>query len=74
MSEIIGSILAYLFLAPYINDNIMASLYAIIAGIMLHISIYELIPTAYKESTFKPVLKCFLSGFFIMVISRLLLP
>lgn len=73
MSEIIGSILAYLFLAPYINDNIMACLYAIIAGIMLHISIYELIPGAYKESTFKPVLKYFLLGFIIMITSHLLM-
>lgn len=73
MSEVLGSILAYLFLAPLINDHIMAALYAIIAGIMIHISVYELIPGAYKESTLKNVLKYFLIGFGVMVLSHLLM-
>ena len=73
MSEIVGSILAYLFLAPYINDNIMACLYAVIAGIMLHISVYELIPGAYKESTLKTVLKYFLIGSCVMLLSHMLI-
>ena len=60
MSEVVGSILAYLFLAPFINDHIMAALYAIIAGIMIHISVYELIPGAYKDSVLKKVLKYFI--------------
>ena len=73
MSEVIGSIMAYLFLAPLINEHIMASLYAIIAGIMIHISVYELIPVVYKESTLKNVLKYFLLGIMIMIISHLLM-
>lgn len=73
MSEVLGSILAYLFLAPFINSHIMAALYAIIAGIMIHISVYELIPGAYKESTLKGVLKYFLIGFAIMIVSHLLM-
>lgn len=73
MSEVLGSILAYLFLAPLINDHVMAALYAIIAGIMIHISVYELIPGAYKEGTLKSVLKYFLIGFGVMVLSHLLM-
>lgn len=73
MSEVIGSILAYLFLAPLINDHVMKALYAIIAGIMIHISVYELIPGAYKESTLKSVLKYFLIGFGVMILSHLLM-
>lgn len=73
MSEIVGSILAYLILSKYINDHIMAALYAIIGGIMIHISIYELIPVAYKESTLKSVIKYFLIGAIIMIISHLLM-
>lgn len=73
MSEVVGSILAYLFLAPFINNHIMAALYAIIAGIMIHISIYELIPGAYKDSTLKKVIKYFIIGFIIMIISHLLM-
>lgn len=73
MSEVVGSILAYLFLAPFINDHIMAALYAIIAGIMIHISVYELIPGAYKDSTLKKVIKYFIIGFIVMITSHLLM-
>lgn len=73
MSEVLGSILAYLFLAPLLNDHVMAALYAVIAGIMIHISVYELIPGAYKESTLKNVLKYFLIGFGVMILSHLLM-
>lgn len=73
MSEVLGSILAYLFLAHLINDHVMKALYAIIAGIMIHISVYELIPGAYKESTLKSVLKYFLIGFGVMILSHLLM-
>ena len=73
MSEVLGSILAYLFLAPLVNDHVMAALYAVIAGIMIHISVYELIPGAYKESTLKNVLKYFLIGFGVMILSHLLM-
>ncbi len=73
MSEVVGSILAYLFLAPFINDHIMASLYAIIAGIMIHISVYELIPGAYKDSTLKTVIKFFLIGTIVMLLSHVLM-
>lgn len=73
MSEVVGSILAYLFLAPFINDHIMAALYAIIAGIMIHISVYELIPGAYKDSTLKTVIKFFLIGTIVMLLSHTLM-
>lgn len=73
MSEVVGSIISYLFLAPFINEHIMAALYAIIAGIMIHISIYELIPGAYKEGTLKSVLKYFILGFIIMIVSHFLM-
>ena len=73
MSEVVGSIISYLFLAKYINNNVMAALYAIIAGIMIHISVYELILEAYNESTLKNVIKYFLLGFVVMIISHLLM-
>lgn len=72
-SEVIGSIIAYLFLSPLINDHVMAALYAIIAGIMVHISVYELIPGAYKQSTLKEILKYFVIGSIIMILSHLII-
>lgn len=46
ISELFGAVIAYLFLAPYMNNFVMSVLFSLIAGIMLYIPIYELIPTS----------------------------
>ena len=51
-SEFFGAILAYLFLAPIITSLGLGIILALAAGIMIHISIYELIPTAYQYSMY----------------------
>lgn len=43
LSEPLGALIAYLFLANHINNFMMSIIFAIIAGIMMHISIYELL-------------------------------
>lgn len=52
ISELFGAILAYLFLSLYINDFVMSIIFALIAGIMLYIPVYELMPTSlsYKRN------------------------
>lgn len=52
MSEFLGAILASVFLIDFSSDLFMGCLYALIAGIMLHISIYELLPTSLKYKNF----------------------
>lgn len=44
ISEPLGAVLAYFFLAPIVTPFVMGLFYAIIAGIMVHISVYELLP------------------------------
>lgn len=46
LAEPIGAILAFLLLKPIITDTIMGFILSLIAGIMLHIGIFELLPTA----------------------------
>lgn len=48
LTEPIGAILAYLFLMPFLSQNILSGLLALVAGIMVYISLDELIPTAHK--------------------------
>ncbi|NLL44545.1 MAG: ZIP family metal transporter [Mollicutes bacterium] len=48
ISEPLGALFAFLILKNFINNFMMSILLAIIAGIMLHISFYELLPTAKK--------------------------
>ncbi len=73
LSEPLGALLAYLFLSPFINDFIMSIIFSLIAGIMMHISIYELLPESksyhYKIYTFI----FFIFGFLFMLTSHLLM-
>ncbi len=66
-SEFFGAILAYLFLAPIITSLGLGIILALAAGIMIHISIYELIPTAYQYSMYFKTSLAFLLGFFVML-------
>lgn len=52
LSEPLGALLTYLFLLPFISDTLLGILFSLIAGIMLHISLTELLPEAssYKYS------------------------
>lgn len=73
ISEIFGAVLCSLFLKNYINNFVMAILLGMIAGIMIHISFYELLPTTYK---YKHKLTTLLSlgiGCSIMIISHILM-
>ena len=71
ISELVGAIIAYLFLAPIINDFIMAIIYSLIAGIMSHIAIYELLKEA-KNYKIKLIIP-FILGFIVMIMSHLLI-
>lgn len=72
LSEPLGAIITYLFLQKYINNTIMGFLYAIIAGIMIHISLYELIPSAKKYNKKTRTKISFLIGIFFMLINHLI--
>ena len=52
LSEPLGAIITYLFLAPFINNTILGLLFSLIAGIMIEISLKELLPTSlnYNDS------------------------
>lgn len=69
MSEFLGAIIASIFLSSFTNDLFMGCLYAIIAGIMMHISIYELLPTSLKYSNRKLTWFYFIIGIIFMFIS-----
>ena len=71
LSEPIGAIIAYIFLAKFVNNTILGIIYSVIAGMMVNISINEL----YKESVNydkKSTFLYFVIGSFIMIINHLL--
>lgn len=73
MSEFLGAILASVFLVGFSNDFFMGCLYAVIAGIMMHISIYELLPSSLKYKKSSQTIIFFLIGILFMFVSSLLL-
>lgn len=73
MSEFLGAIIASIFLIGFSNDLFMGCLYAIIAGIMMHISIYELLPTSLKYKYTVYTYLFFIIGIAFMLISIVLL-
>lgn len=73
ISEPLGAVLAYLFLSPFISDTLMGCLFAFIAGIMIHIATYELLPNAKKYKMYKEIVIFTTLGLTIMLLSHFLL-
>jgi len=73
MSEPFGAILAFLLLAPIINNAIMGILLALIAGIMIHIGAIKLLPTALKYKEKNKTICFFIIGILFMYFSHYLM-
>lgn len=73
MSEFLGAIIASIFLVGFSNDFFMGCLYAMIAGIMMHISMYELLPSSLRYKQPKQTLIFFIIGIIFMYISGVIL-
>ena len=73
MSEFLGAILASIFLVRFSSDLFMGCLYAVIAGIMMHISIYELLPSSWKYNNKFRTILFFVVGILFIYFSGLLL-
>lgn len=72
-SEMVGAVIAFLFLDNIANDFFMGFLYSIIAGIMITISVKELIPESLSYGYLKKTVIFFLLGIGFMLISHILI-
>lgn len=68
LSEPFGALIAFLFLKNFMNDIILGILFSAIAGIMLQISLCELLPTARKYDNKKYLILFFCFGILFMLI------
>jgi len=66
LAEPAGAILTFLIIKKIINNTILGLLYSLIAGIMLFISIEELLPTAKQYGNKKMVNIAFIIGIIFM--------
>lgn len=72
-SEVVGAILSYIFLKDIANELFMGFLYSMIAGIMITISIKELLPESLSYGYHKKTILFFLIGLFFMYLSHIIL-
>lgn len=72
-SEVLGALIAWLFLGELLNDYFFSFMFAVTAGIMIFIATQELIPEALKYKNKKTLFLMFSLGVLIMLISEFIL-
>lgn len=72
LAEPVGALMAWFILMPFLNDNLFGFIFAAVAGIMVFISIDELLPTAREYGLHHHSVYGFVAGMAIMALSLLL--
>ncbi|RTQ94599.1 zinc transporter ZupT [Lysinibacillus telephonicus] len=73
LAEPVGAIVAFLILMPFLNDVMFGVIFAAVAGIMVFISLDELLPAAKKYDETHLSIYGLVAGMAVMAISLLLL-
>jgi len=73
ISEPVGAGVGYLILLPFLTPAVLAGLLAFIAGIMIYVSLDELLPLAHRYGHGHLVIVGIVTGMLIMAISLLLM-
>ena len=73
VSEPVGALIGYLILLPFLSQGLIAFLLSFIAGIMVYISLDEILPTAHRYGHGHTVIIGLVMGMFIMALSLLIL-
>lgn len=73
LAEPIGGLLAYFILLPYINEHSLGLILSAVAGIMVYISVDELLPSAREYDKPHISMLGFIAGMAIMAISLVLI-
>lgn len=72
LAEPLGAIIGYIVLAPFLNDHMFGIIFGMIAGIMVFISLDELLPAAEEYGKHHWAIYGLVAGMAIMAISLLL--
>jgi ZIP family zinc transporter len=73
LSEPMGALVGYLVLRPFISDELMGIVFAAVAGVMVFISLDQLIPNAKKYGEGHPSVYGLIAGMAVMAASLLVL-
>lgn len=72
LAEPVGAAIGYAILFPFINDVVFGILFASVAGIMVFISLDELLPTAQKYGEHHLAIYGLVAGMVVMAVSLLI--
>lgn len=72
LAEPVGALLGYLVLQPFITDTLLGALFAVVAGIMVYISIDSLLPTAREYHRGQLAMYGVIAGMAVMAASLIL--
>ena len=72
LAEPIGALVGYLILMPFLNDMMFGIIFAMVAGIMIYISLDELLPSAQKYGEHHLSIGGLMAGMAVMAVSLLL--
>ena len=73
LSEPLGAIIGYLILMPFMNDQTYGLVFALVAGIMVFISLDELLPSAREYGEHHLSIYGLLGGMIVMALSLVLM-
>jgi len=73
LSEPVGAAVGYLILSPFLTPAVLAALLAGVAGVMIYISLDELVPMAHRYGHGHLAISGVVAGMLIMAVSLLLL-
>jgi len=72
LAEPVGALLGYLVLLPFMSDTLYGILYAAVAGIMVYISVDELLPSAREYGEHHLSIYGLITGMAVMAVSLIL--
>ncbi len=72
LAEPIGALVGYMLLLPFLNDTTFGIIFALVAGIMVFISLDELLPAAQKYGEHHLSIYSLIAGMAVMALSLLL--
>jgi len=72
LSEPVGALVGYLILMPYLSETLMGIVFAVVAGIMVFISLDELLPSAREYGEHHLSIYGLVAGMMVMAVSLLL--
>lgn len=73
LAEPVGAAIGYLVLSPFLNDNLFGVVFGMIAGIMVFISLDELLPAAEEYGKHHHAIYGLVAGMAVMAVSLLML-